>query len=535
MNAALAGTGGLIRLVLRRDRILLPLWVLLLAVLPASYASTFAGLYPTQAERAGYVAGTAANPSIVALLGPVYSDSIGALAVQRSGMLLLIVALISLLTVIRHTRTEEEAGRRELLGATALGRHAGLTAALLVTYAADLLLGLIAAAGLVAADLPVAGALAFGAALTVSGWVFASIGGLAAQLTTGAGGARGIGLALLGLAFVLRLAGDAAEAAGGSGWLSWLSPLGWVERVRAFADERWWVLLPGLALTVLAAALAYPISARRDLGAGVLAPRSGPAVAAPGLASPLALAWRLHRGLLLGWAIGAAALGAILGSVADAAGQAVGDNPKLAEIMARLGGTAALSDAYLAGVMTIVGLAVAGYGIQAALRMRAEETAGRAEPVLAAAVGRTRWLGGHLLLAAVGPVVALAVGGVAAGLTYGLATGDVSGQVPRLLGAALVQVPAVWVLTGLAVLLSGALPRAAGASWAGLAGCFLLGQLGAVLELGQWALDVSPFTHIPRLPGGEVMVLPLLVLTVVAAVFAGIGVLAFRRRDVPVT
>jgi ABC-2 type transport system permease protein len=157
-------------------------------VLPLTYASTYAGLYPDAAERAAYAAGTAASPSIVALLGPVYGDSIGALAVQRAGLVPLIVGLISLLTVIRHTRTEEEAGRRELLGATVLGRYAGLTAALAVTYAADLLLGVLTTAGLASADLPLAGSVAFGLAVALTGVLFATVGGLAAQLTS-AGGA----------------------------------------------------------------------------------------------------------------------------------------------------------------------------------------------------------------------------------------------------------------------------------------------------------------------------------------------------------
>nr|WP_258544890.1 hypothetical protein [Micromonospora provocatoris] len=219
--SALTGTRHLVRLILRRDRLLLPLWVLVLAVLPMTYAASYFELFPTAAERAAYLEGTARNPSIVALLGPAYGDSIGGLTAQRSGFLLLIVALASLLTVIRHTRTEEEAGRRELLGGSVLGRHAGLTAALLVTYAAGLVLGLLTAAGLVSTGLPVGGSLAYGLVTVLTGVVFATLGGLAAQLTETAGGARGIGLAGLGAAFGLRLAGDTAGNAGRAGCPRW--------------------------------------------------------------------------------------------------------------------------------------------------------------------------------------------------------------------------------------------------------------------------------------------------------------------------
>ncbi|MCX5068651.1 ABC transporter permease [Micromonospora lupini] len=530
------GTRHLVRLILRRDRVVLPIWVLLLAVLPASYAATYAELYPTAAERAAYLAGTASNPSIVALLGPVFGDSVGALAVQRAGLLVLIAALVSVLTVVRHTRTEEEAGRRELLGATVLGRYAGLTAALLVTYAANVLLGLLIAGGLVATGLPGAGSLLFGAGVALTGVAFATVGGLAAQLTESAGGARGIGLGVLGLAFVLRLAGDAGGSGGTAGkaeWLSWLSPLGWAPRGRAFAGERLWVLLLPVLFAAVVALVAYPVSVRRDLGAGVLPPRLGPATAGPGLAGPFGLAWRLHRGQLLGWTIGFGLLGLVLGGAADAAGDAVQGNEQIAEIMARLGGTSALAEAYLGGTLSLTALAAAGYGIQAALRARAEEVAGRAEPLLATAVSRTRWLAAHLLFALLGPVVVLAVAGLTTGLAYGLSVGDVGGELPRLVGAGLAQVPAAWVLAGLAALLVGWLPRFSSAAWAVLAGCLLLGQIGAVLKLSQWALDLSPFTHTPQVLGDNWTATPLALLTAVTAALLALALRTFHTRNIP--
>ncbi|MEV4490916.1 ABC transporter permease [Micromonospora coxensis] len=527
--STLTGTRHLVRLILRRDRVLLPLWVLLLALLPMTYATSFFELYPDQAQRAGYATGTASNPSIVALLGPVYGDSIGALTAQRGGFLTLVIGLVSLLTVIRHTRTEEEAGRRELLGATVLGRHAGLTAALLVTYAANLLLGLLTAAGLLATGLPAAGSLAYGLSAALAGVVFATVGGLTAQLTETAGGARGLAVGVLGVAFALRLVGDTAER----DWTSWLSPLGWAPRIRAYEGERWWVLALPVVLSVLLAALAYPLSVRRDLGAGLLPPRLGPAEG--GLAGPFGLAWRLHRGQLVGWSVGFGLLGLILGGAAEAAGEAVQGNAAVEEILARLGGTSALAEAYLGGTLGFVGLAAAGYGIQAALRMRAEEAAGRAEPLLATAVHRSRWLASHLLFALAGPVVVLAVAGFAVGVTYGLSVGDVPGQLPRMVGVGLAQVPAAWVLAGLAVLLYGVLPRFAPVAWGALAACVLLGQLGAVLELSQWLLDLSPFTHTPQVLGDDWAATPLVTLTALGVALAVAGTAAFRRRDVPTT
>ncbi|MEH0845142.1 ABC transporter permease [Micromonospora sp. CPCC 205711] len=529
--STLAGTRHLVRLMLRRDRVLLPIWVLLLAVLPMTYAASYFELFPSAAERAAYTAGTARNPSIIALLGPVYGESVGALTAQRGGFLSVIIGLASLLTVIRHTRTEEEAGRRELLGATVLGRYAGLTAALLVTYAADLLLGLLTAAGLVATGLPAGGSLAYGLSAALVGIVFATVGGLAAQLTETAGGARGIAIAVLGAAFGLRLLGDTAS----HDWPSWLSPLGWAPRIRAYEGERWWVLALPVAATVLLAAVAYPLSVRRDLGAGLLPLRLGPATAGRALAGPFGLAWRLHRGQILWWSVGFGLLGLILGGAANAAGKSVEGNRELEQIMARLGGASGLAEAYLGATLSLAGLAAAGYGIQAALRMRSEETAGRAEPLLATGVHRSGWLLSHLVFALLGPVVVLAVTGFATGLTYGLSVQDVPRELPRMVGAALAQVPAAWVLAGLAVLLFGLLPRLAPVAWAVLAVCVLLGQLGAVLELSQWLLDVSPFSHTPQVLGDHWTAAPLIIMAALALLLALAGLTAFRRRDVPTT
>ncbi|MCW3843652.1 ABC transporter permease [Micromonospora yasonensis] len=529
--STLTGTRHLVRLILRRDRFLLPLWILVLAVLPMTYATSFFDLFPTEAQRAAYAAGTARNPSIIALLGPVYGDSVGALTAQRGGFLLVIIGLASLLTVVRHTRTEEEAGRRELLGSTVLGRYAGLTAALLVTYVADLLLGLLTAAGLASTGLPAAGSYAYGLAAALTGIAFATIGGLAAQLTETAGGARGIGIAVLAAAFALRLVGDTAS----NDWPSWLSPLGWAARVRPYAGERWWVLALPLIVSALVAAVAYPLSVRRDLGAGLLPPRLGPATGGTALTGPFGLAWRLHRGQILWWSVGFGLLGLILGGAAKAAGRSVEGNPQLEEIMARIGGASGLAEAYLGATLSLAGLAAAGYGVQAALRMRAEEAAGRAEPLLATETHRATWLLSHVVFALLGPVVVLAVTGLATGLTYGLSVHDVPGALPRMLGAALAQVPAAWVLAGFAVLLYGLLPRLAPVAWGVLAVCVLLGQLGAVLKLSQWLLDLSPFTHTPQTLRDHWSATPLWALTLLALLLAAAGLTGFHRRDVPTT
>ena len=536
---ALTGTGKLVRLILRRDRVLLPLWIVVFAGLMASIVASFQGLFPTAAERQSYADASAADPGFTSLYGPLHGSSLGELTVWRAGFYPVLIALVALLTVIRHTRTEEDSGRRELLGATVVGRHAALAAALIVTLAANLVLAVVVAAGLAGQGLPAAGSVAAGLQLAAAGWAFAAVGAVAAQLTSGAGAARGIAVGVLGGTWLLRVVGDVSNLSGGGGgglgWLSWLSPIGWAHKLRPYAGERWWVLLLPVALTVLGAVVAVALEARRDVGAGLLPARPGPATAAPGLRSPLALAWRLHRGLLAGWLAGFAVVGVVLGGAASSVGDMVADNPNLEDIFTRMGGRTGIVDAYLVSVLGILGLLAAGYAIQATLRLRAEEAAGRAEPVLATAVGRLQWAASHLVFSVLGSALALVAAGLTVGLTYGLSSGDTGRQLSRVLEGALVQVPAVWVLAAVAVALAGLAPRFAAVAWGALGACVLLLLVGAALQLDQWIMDLSPFTHLPKVPGAALSATPLVLLLAVALALGGAGLAGLRRRGIPAT
>ncbi|GGV20637.1 hypothetical protein GCM10010182_48340 [Actinomadura cremea] len=59
----------------------------------------------------------------------------------------------------------------------------------------------------------------------------------------------------------------------------------------------------------------------------------------------------------------------------------------------------------------------------------------------------------------------------------------------------------------------------------------LVTLVGPMLDVGRWALDVSPFTHIPKLPGADFTATPLLWLLALTTALTAIGLLGFRRRD----
>jgi len=538
-----AGTGTLLRLALRRDRIALPVWVYAVTGMVASTAFSFRKLYDTETARRTFAAGIDGNGSLRAMYGPVFDGStIGGLTAWRMGVFGAVLAgLMSTLLVVRHTRAEEEDGRLELLAAGAVGRRAPLTAALLAALTANLVLALLVAAGLTAAGEAAGGSLAFGAALAGCGLFFAALAAVTAQLAETARAANGLAGAALGLAFALRAIGDSGSGGGsgidsgtgsgsGSGWASWLSPIGWSEQLRPFAGDRWSVLVLPLGGAVALGWAAYALVGRRDLGAGMLAQRPGPPAAAPALAGPAALARRLQRGALLGWAAGFALAGAVFGGLAQGVVDLVGDNAQLADVMARMGGQQGVLNAYLASITGMLGMVAAVYAVQAVLRLRAEEVSGRAEPVLATAVSRLRWAAGHLVFPLLGSALLLGVAGLCAGLAEGAAAGD-SGAVGRLLTAALVQLPAVWLTAAAALAVYGLLPRWTAAAWGVLTAFLLISWFGPIVELAQGVLDLSPFTHTPHLPGAGFTAQPLLWLTVVAAALAAAGLAGLRRRD----
>jgi ABC-2 type transport system permease protein len=525
----LTGTVELVKLILRRDRLSLVIWILILGVMPVGVASGFDALYPTAADLEQAAITVGGNPGMVAFLGQVNAPTLGGMTAWRIGAFLVIgVGIMSVLTLTRHTRAEEQTGRRELIGSAVVGRHAPLAAAALVVATANLLIGGLGALGLIAYGLEAPGSLALGAATAAGGWVFLGTTAVVAQITESSRATNGAGLAAIGASFLMRVAGDTSSALESLGWIS---PIGLAQRVRPFAGERWWVagVLVGAAAVTLA--LAQAISSRRDVGAGIFAIRPGPAVAGPSLNGPFGLAMRLQRGTLIAWVVGFAIFGALMGTVTQAFVDLLEETPALATIIESVGGVAVIHDAFLASILGLFAVVAAAHGIQAVQWLRSEEKDGRADKILATPTTRGRWMASHSAFGVAVPVVDLVVAGAAAGAGYGLTVGD-PGQMLRVAAGALAQVPAAWVMVGVGLALFGLVPAATRMVWTlvGVAGLVTL--LGRGFGLPQWVLNLSPFTHSPQMPGGDLDALPLVLMGVVAAGLVAAGFVGFRRRDV---
>ncbi|MFI9450769.1 ABC transporter permease [Amycolatopsis sp. NPDC052450] len=526
--STLTGTGVLFRLALRRERLRVPLWTLACAVTTAGAAAATADLYPSQRELTVLAEAVNAVPALVAFYGRIYDPtSLGAASVFKlTGFGAALVALLIIITVIRHTRAEEESGRLDLLGSGVLGRHAPLAAAFAVTAVTGLAVAILTAGGLVAAGLPMAGSVALGAGWMTAGWAFGAIAAVTAQLCRSTRLATGIAGSVLGLAYLLRAIGDS-----GPEWLSWLSPIGWAQQIRPFAGDRWWVMALPVAFAAVLVLIAVRLSDRRDVGAGLLADRVGPAHAGRDLRSSGGLLWRLNRSGLLAWTAVYLVLGLVIGNLANGIGKFL-DNPRAEQLILALGGEKALSDAFFALEFGVAGVVAAVYAMSALTRLHTEEEALRVEPLLTASVSRTRLLTGYLVLAIAGSVVPMLAAGLGAGLAAGLQTGRPGAEIGRLTAAALVQLPAVWVLAGLACALFGLFPRKLGLIWVVLVAIVVVGEFGVLFGVPQMVLNLSPFTHLPNLPGSTEGMTSLPWLVLVACALLAAGVAGFRRRDI---
>ena len=524
---SLTGTGTLVRLALRRDRVRLPVWTAVFTAVAASSAAATAAVYPAAGDQRGAADSINSVPALVALYGPVYEPTLGATSVFKlTAFGAALIGLLMIFTAVRHTRAEEEAGRRELLGSAVVGRFAGLAAGVVVTAVSSLVLGLFSGLGLAAAGLPVAGSLAFGLGWAAAGLVFGGVAAVTAQLTKSARAASGLAVVALLAAYFLRAVGDSA----GPRWLSWASPIGWTQQVRPYAGDVWWVLAVPLLVTAALLAVAAALARVRDIDAGLLPDRAGAGHAARSLGGAWGLTWRLNRANLAAWLAGYVLIGLVLGGLAGNVGKML-DSDGARALITALGGEQALENAFLAAEFSMAGVITAGYAITVLVHLRGEERALRVEPLLATALDRRRLLAGYLLLAVAAPVLLLTALGLTAGLAYGIRTGSPGAEAVRLVGAALAQLPAAWVLAGLATALFGFVARAVTLAWVALTTFLLLGEFGVLLKLDQWVLDLSPFTHSPKLPGAVVHPAPLLWLTALGGALVVAGMTGFRRRD----
>jgi len=495
------------------------------ALNPISYRHT----YSTLAERLAFAKSFANNKAVVLFYGKAYDLlTVGGYSAWRTGGILAILAAIfGLLAGVRALRAEEDAGRTELVlaspvsrGTVYLGAVAGIAGGAVLLWAAVL-------AGSVIGGLPVGGSAYLAIAVTSMVPVFAGVGALASQAAPTRRMALELGGAVVVLAYVLRVI---ADTSGSLGWLRWATPLGWAEELRAFNGAQPVVLLAPIAVSAAALLGAWRLSARRDVGAGLLPARDTAVPRLALLSSPTAQAFRGELGSLSVWLGSAGAFALIVGVISKSVSKA-GISPQLQREFAKLGEVSIVTPrGYLAFSFIFFVLVVSLFSCSQIAAARHEEAEQRLETLIALPIGRRRWLTGRLALAAGGAIALSLLAGLLA--WAGAASQNVAPALPRMLEAGANCLPAAILFLGIAALAYATAPRAsAGIAYGLVAVTFLWQLIGSLLGAPKWLVEATPFAHVaavpaqPFRPGAAAVMLAIGLLCAVAAVEV------FERRD----
>jgi ABC-2 type transport system permease protein len=519
------GVAALTRLALRRSRLLIGAWTVVLTAMCYASAAATDSLYATSADQVAAAESINASTALVALYGPILDvRSLGELAMTKTTVTYAVLVMaVAIALVRRHTRVEEESGRAELVGGLAVDPRAPLASAVLVGGLASVLVAVSAALGDVAGGLPVPGSLWFAGSWLGVGLVGTGIGAVCAQLSASARTCGAAAAGVVAVLFALRAVGDPTSAT----WAGWLSPLGWSTRLRAWSDPRGWVLLLDLALATALVVAAALLRSRRDLGAGLVAERPGPATGSPRLTDALALNLKVHATSLAVWTVSCALLGSLLAAIVPGVGSIL-DSGGGREMIERLGGVGALQETLVAALVSVAAIVITCFVATVIGHGSAEEVGGLTEEVLATATTRSGAFAAIAVVALAGAAWLLVVTGAAMALGSLGTTVSAAG----VLAAAVAQIPAVWTVAALALLALAFRGRWAAAGWVLVVGFFLLGPLAELLRLPGWVAGLSPYSHVPKVPAEPFRALPEVLLVLLSAVLVLSARWRYRTRDI---
>jgi len=491
---------------------------------PVAYRHT----YPTRAERLAFAHSFGTNKAVVLFYGKAYDllTAGGYTAWRSGGTLAIFAAIFGLLAAVRALRTEEDAGRAELVLAGIAGRGIAYVASLVAIAAGTAVLWLAELTGLLIAGLPV-GPSAYLALATVSVVpVFAGVGALVSQLAPTRRVALELGGAVVAIAFVLRVVADTSSL----GWLRWVTPLGWVEELRPFTGEQPLVLALMGGASVLLLSAAAKIFAWRDVGSGLLSARDDAAPRLSLLGSPTALALRTERASLAVWAGSVGVFALIIGVISKSI-SAAGISEQLQRELAKVGVSAITTPkGYVGFAFIFFVLAISIFVCTQVAAARHDEAAQRLETLLAEPVSRRGWLRGRLALAGAAAVAIALVAGL---LTWaGAAFQGVRLPFGRMLVAGLNCLPVALLFLGVAALAYAVVPRAsAGIAYGSVTLGFLWQLFGSLLGAPKWLVDATPFAHVGLVPAAAFRPGPAAIMTAIGLAAAVAAITLFERRD----
>ena len=468
---------------------------------------------------------------MIAMVGPadINNYTLGVMTAHQ--MLLftaIVIGLMSILLVTRHTRGDEENGRIELIRSLPVGRLSTLNATLLVYSIVNILLAFIIGFGLYALNIEsmnLEGSLLYGAALGATGIFFAGITAVFAQVSESSRGTIGFSIAFLLIAYIVRGIGDVSNEA-----LSWISPLGWITRTEAYGTNNWWPIVLMFCVSVILFIIANYLNAIRDLEAGLLPAKPGKKHASAFLQNPVGLGFRLQRTGIIAWAIGLFVLGASYGSILGDLDSFFEGNDFMKQMFASMEGYSA-TEQFVSTIMMVLAIAATIPPVMAMNKLYGEEKKSRVEHILGRAVSRTRLMGSFLSISIINGFIMLSL--TAIGLwSAGVSVMEEPFSFGTIYSMAIVYYPAILVMISVAVFLIGCLKRLTSLIWLYVFYSFVSLYFGGLFQFSDWVSQISPFGHIPQLPVDDMNWMPIIVLICISAILIAVGFIGYNRRDI---
>ncbi len=376
----------------------------------------------------------------------------------------------------------------------------------------------------------------YGIAFGVFGLLWAGIAAVVAQLVEGARTANGILGSLLGISFIVRGVGDFLGEVELNGsvsphWISYFSPLGWLQQVRPLTFPDWLPVAIMFVVSLGLLALSYRLVTTRDVGSGVLPARPGNLRASRPLKTLEGLVWYLHKNIFIAYLLGSLLMVGIVGALVTEISDIYESSEEMQAVIVAMGGSGDMTAAYLSAMLTMTVLIVVGYAINALEKMKNEEAGGRLENVLATSVSKVKWLGLNVAFVVVAVAFILAVSGGIMALIVNLVS-DLDVSTAEYVLAGLSYLPLVLAVIGGYVFLYSLLPRVVSViAWIYFGFMLFVTWIGPMLGLDEWIMNLSLFEHVPSAPVESIDYGVVGVMTAIGLSLILVGLAIWRRRD----
>lgn len=524
------GTSKIMYILYRQHRVKMIIWILGLVGIPLLSAVSYSEIYVNPEDIYGFMA-TMGNPAMIAMLGPAYDmngANIGTVfATELLLFTMIAVVVMNILLASSCTRDDEEEGRLELIQSLPTGRVAYITGAGILILIVNMLITLLSGIGLALIgenSMSIEASFLYGSLIGSIGLFFAALTILFAQLANTSRGANGLSFGALIIFYLLRAIGDVKNE-----YLSYLSPLGWATRSSVFYKNIWWPVGALLLGTVLLVMVSMHFNKNRDINSGILPNKSGRNYAPAYLKSPVGLAWKLERINLIVWIICiflmSAAFGAILGDM-----ETYFSDMEILKAFFNNDTNVSMIQQYINLLIGILSIFSGIPAVTTILKLKKEERLGYIQNLYVQGTSRGRIIGSYAILAVISTcIMQLSIGlGLYVSSSISL---ESSISFSDTLASAMVYLPSLWFLVGIALLLVGLYPKATGFVWAYIVFDFLVLYLADLLSLPQWIVSLSVFHHIPQLSIESMNWMSVIGISLGSILLTIIGYIGYYKRD----